>query len=210
MDGVITFPEGVILLIGALVYILYTVLYTEKEPLTVEHVMMKIGDEKEHALEPLHKDKNARPDFAIKDIGLLLLGVAGLVFGSKYLIEAVIQLSTIWNIATSVIAISAVAFGTSLPELLVSGMAALKGNAEVAIGNIFGSNVFNLLVVVGIPALITDLAVESSTLTIGLPFLILATFLFIISGISKKIHRWESAFFILIYIVFIAKLFGLF
>jgi len=210
MDGVITFPEGVILLVAAVVYILYTVLYTEKKPLTVEHVMFKEYPDTDHAFEPLVKDKEARPRFAVKDIGLLIMGIAGLVLGSKYLIEAVIQLSTIWNIATGVIAISAVAFGTSLPELLVSGMAALKGNAEVAIGNIFGSNVFNLLVVVGIPALITDLAVADVTLTIGLPFLVLATFLFIISGISKKIHRWESAFFILIYIVFIAKLFGLF
>ena len=210
MDGVVTLPEGIILLIGAIVYILYTLIYQEKEPLSVENVMLKETKEKEHALEPLEKDKNARPDFAIKDLGLLLLGMAGLIFGSKYLIESVIQLSTILDIGTGVIAISAIALGTSLPELLVSGMAAWRGNAEVAVGNIFGSNAFNLLVVVGIPALITDLHLEEQIFAIGLPFLVLATLLFVITGISRKIHRWESAFFMLIYVVFIAKLFGLF
>lgn len=210
MDGIITLPEGIILLVGAVVYILYTLIYQEKEPLSVENVMIKKSEEKEHALEPITKDKNARPDFALKDLGLLVLGIVGLVFGSKYLIESVIQLSTIWNIATGVIAISAIAFGTSLPELLVSGMAAWRGNAEVAVGNIFGSNAFNLLVVIGIPSLFTSLSLDEKTFTIGLPFLVLATLLFVISGISRKIHRWESAFFLLIYVVFIAKLFGLF
>lgn len=210
LDGVITFPEAIILLVGAVVYILYTLVYQEKQPLTVEKVMLKESSEPEHALEPIHENKNMRPNFTIKDVGLLVLGIAGLVLGSKYLIESVIQLSTIWDIATGVIAISAIAFGTSLPELLVSGMAAWRGNAEVAVGNIFGSNAFNLLVVIGIPALFTNLNLDEKTFTIGLPFLVLATLLFVITGISRKIHRWESAFFMLIYVVFIAKLFGLF
>lgn len=211
IDGVITLPEGIILLVGAVIYILYTLVYKEVEPLTVENVMLRkeVPSEKK-ALEPLVKDPQARPSFILKDIGLLILGISGLVLGSKFLIDAVIQLSTIWNVATGVIAVSAIALGTSLPELLVSSLAAWRGNAEVAIGNIFGSNAFNLLVVIGIPALFTNLPIDEKTLSLGLLFLVVSTFLFIISGISRKIHRWEGAFFILIYIVFIAKLFGLF
>lgn len=209
MDRIVTFPEALILLIAHVVYILYSIFYKDDESVKVEDILVTQQDNTEHALEPLVK-KDPEPRFRVKDVFLILLGGAALVFGAQYLIEAVVNLSATWNIATGVIAVTAVAFGTSLPELLVSGMAAYKGKAEVAMGNIFGSNVFNLLVVVGIPALFKTLIIDEKTFTIGLPFLGIATLLFIISGISRKMHHWEGAFYILIYIVFIAKLFGLF
>jgi Ca2+/Na+ antiporter len=115
-----------------------------------------------------------------KDIGLLILGVAGLVFGAKFLVDSVINLSEILSIATGVITLAAVALGTSLPELLVSIKAAKKGNAETALGNIFGSNAFNLLMVVGTPGLFATLPLDAGTMAIGLPFLFAATLLFVI------------------------------
>jgi len=114
------------------------------------------------------------------------------------------------NIGTGVIAISAVAFGTSLPELIVSIRAAMKHKVEIALGNIFGSNVFNALAVIGIPALVKNLEVDDKTFYIGVPTMALATLLFIISGISKKIYMWEGALYLMLYILFIGKLFALF
>ena len=108
------------------------------------------------------------------------------------------------------IAITAIAVGTSLPELVVSVRAAIKKKYEIALGNIFGSNVFNVLIVAGIPALIKPLAIDSLTFLVGLPFLVIATLLFIISGISRRIHIWEGAMYLLIYILFIVKLLNLF
>ena len=114
------------------------------------------------------------------------------------------------NIATGVIAITAVAVGTSLPELLVSAKAALQEKSEIALGNIFGSNVFNVLVVIGLPGLFRVLPVDSQTFTIGVPTMALATLLFVISGISRRIHMWEGAFYLSVYVLFIAKLFNWF
>jgi cation:H+ antiporter len=80
----------------------------------------------------------------------------------------------------------------------------------VALGNIFGSNVFNALVVIGVPALVRNLSVDEKTFMIGLPIMALATLLFVISGISRRIHLWEGALYLVIYILFIAKLFNWF
>ena len=120
------------------------------------------------------------------------------------------NLSAILNIATGVIAITAVAVGTSLPELLVSAKAALQKKSEIALGNIFGSNVFNALVVIGLPGLFRILPVDNQTFTIGVPTMALATLLFVISGISRRIHMWEGAFYLSVYVLFIAKLFNWF
>lgn len=208
-DGLVTLPEGIVLLVGYAIYFLYTIFYKEDSEIAAEELPMP-AEKNEHVVESLKKKKTDRPKIKFTDIAFLIGGSLGLIFGAQYLIKAVVELSSIWNIAPGVIAISAVAFGTSLPELLVSGMAAYKGNAEVALGNIFGSNIFNMLMVVGIPALITNLEIDERTITIGLPFLIISTILFIFSGISRKIHLWEGVFYILIYLLFIVKLFGIF
>lgn len=134
----------------------------------------------------------------------------GLAIGANYTIESVLKLSELLKISTSLIAITAIAIGTSLPELVVSVRAALKKKYEIALGNVFGSNVFNILLVAGIPAMIRPLVVDDLTFFIGLPFLVIATLLFIISGISRRIHIWEGAMYLLIYILFIAKLCNLF
>jgi cation:H+ antiporter len=188
-DKVINFPEAVILVLTYLIYLLYTIIEGKKEGKS-EHIK--------------------RPKFTKKDFFFLIAGALGLIIGSKYLIQSVVSISEIMGIATGVIALAAVAVGTSLPELIVSVKAALKGQSEIALGNIFGSNAFNLLMVAGVPALFSRLPVDSATYTIGVPALIVVTILFIISGISKRMYMWEGAMYLMLYIFFISKLFNLF
>ncbi len=189
-DGVITTPESFFLLAGVVVYVLYSLFHRE-------------GSTK--ALEPLEK----RPKVALLDWAILIVGFIALIGGANYLIDSVLGLSAMVGISVGVMTILAVAVGTSLPELIVSVKAALNHNAEVAIGNIFGSNIFNLLLVVGISGLFGTQTLDTATVTIALPMLLATTFFFIISGISKKIHTWEGAFYLLAYLLFSAKLFGL-
>ncbi|XKT74781.1 MAG: calcium/sodium antiporter [Patescibacteria group bacterium UBA2163] len=192
-DGVVTPVEGIFLLAGFVVYILYTLLSGN-------------GESAVAALET--EEEKAGKRITLSDIFFLVVGFALLIFGAQYLVESVLVLSQSLGISVGVITLLAVALGTSLPELVVSIKAALSGNAEVSIGNIFGSNIFNLLLVVGVPALITPLAIDTVTLTVALPAMLVATILFVISGLSQRIHSWEGMFYLLLYALFVAKIFG--
>lgn len=201
-DRQVTFGEALLLVVTYGVYSLYSILHKDVD----EHDPTK--PKKEEVIS--EKKKSARPKLKAKDFILLIVGTICLVFGAKYLVESLVNLSSILNIATGVIAITAVAIGTSLPELIVSIRAALQKKSEIALGNIFGSNIFNAFMVVGIPGLFKGLEVDNQTFLVGVPTMALATLLFVISGISKRIHMWEGLFFIAIYILFIAKIFGWF
>lgn len=188
-DANITFIEAIVLLIGYIIYVVSAILYKENKTL----------------VEPVEK-----PKVTPIDIVMLFIGILGLAIGAKYLIDSLVALSEIFQIGAGVIAVTAVAVGTSLPELLVSVKAALKNKAEVALGNVFGSNVFNVFVVIGLPGLFGDIPIDATTMAIAVPTLIIATLLFIFSGISKRIHFQEGALFLIIYVIFTAKLFNLF
>lgn len=191
-DRTVSFGESIFLIAAYFIYLFYTIYSGE-------------GDESKKLF------NFTKPDKVFLLDGLkLLVGVGGLLVGAKYLIDAVIQISTMTNIAPGIISITAVAFGTSLPEIIVSTRAAFAGKTEVAVGNIFGSNAFNALMVVGIPGVwsyATPLTIDDKTFLFGIPAMALATFLFIISGISKNIYRWEGMMFLILYALFTLKLF---
>ena len=195
-QAIITASEGMILVFGYLIYMVYTVLYKEE------------GSEMSPT--QIEENKKNRPKLIPADFILLFLGVILLTFSSNYLVESVIALSELHKIAVGAISIIAVAIGTTLPELFVSVKAVLDGDAEIALGNVFGSNIFNGLMVVGVPAIIGDLPLDRETYMIGVPFMIFATLIFTFSGISKRIHAYEGAFYLLIYGLFIIKIFGIF
>ena len=209
-DKQITFGESLLMLITYGIYLFYTVLHKDTEDTgEITEVLPSRQEKRGHIL--AHKKETfTRPKLIAKDFIPLVVGILGLIFGAKYLIDALVNLSAILNIATGVIAITAVAVGTSLPELLVSAKAALQKKSEIALGNIFGSNVFNALVVIGLPGLFCILPVDNQTFTIGVPTMALATLLFVISGISRRIHMWEGAFYLSVYVLFVAKLFNWF
>ena len=140
----------------------------------------------------------------------IFLSLLFLIISAEILINSSSKLARKIGISPLIIGTTIVALGTSLPELAVSVRAAAQKKYEISLGNIFGSNVFNALVVAGIPALIRPLIIDNLTYLIGLPFLVVATLLFIISGISQKIHNWEGVMYLLLYILFIIKLNGLF
>ncbi len=209
-DGKIVFGEGILLILAFLIYLFYTIFQRREEEITPEiiEVLPSRVERRRKKMEKAGKIKGVEINFKV--FLFLILGMGGLIIGAYYTIESVVKLSEILKISTSLIAITAVAIGTSLPELVVSIRAALKKKYEIALGNVFGSNVFNILLVGGIPALIHPLVVDKITFGIGLPFLFAATLLFVISGISRRIHIWEGLMYLLLYILFIIKLTGLF
>lgn len=212
-DRQITLAESIILLATYGIYFLYIILHKDGEDKIEEsavEVLPSRIDRREHVTQPGKREDVEKPKITSLDIFFLVLGFIGLAVGAKYLIDSVINLSEILNIGAGAIAITAVALGTSLPELLVSAKAAWNKKSEIALGNIFGSNIFNLLVVIGIPGLFKTLMVDEQTYSLGVPVLLAATFLFIISGISRRIHVWEGIMYLVVYVFFIGKLFGFF
>jgi cation:H+ antiporter len=137
-----------------------------------------------------------------KNILFIIFGIIGVVIGAWILIESAITIADFLNIPTFVIALSMVAIGTSLPELVVSSMAAYKGKSDIAIGNVLGSNVFNIFLILGISALVLPL--QASESFYHLIFLLIATFILVpVVHTGHIISRLEGIVFLFLYSFFI-------
>lgn len=139
-------------------------------------------------------------------IGFVVGGLALLALGAKISIDTLTQLGFVFAIPPGIIAITVLAVGTSLPELVVSVRAAYRGENEIALGNILGSNVFNTLFVLGISGLIAPLSPDVLTQELGIPVMVVASVFLFALGISKQVLRWEGIAMLLLYAFFVAKL----
>jgi len=146
-----------------------------------------------------------RPNW--RTYAMLLLGGVLVWLSSDYTITAIQALSTHAGIDPEIIALSAVAVGTSLPEVIVSLNAARKGKSSIAVGNVLGSNVFNTFVVVSVPSFFGEIKVPSSILDFFLPLMVVMTILFGVMSNNKTITRWEGSVLLLFYLLFLGELF---
>ncbi len=153
-------------------------------------------------------NKEDRPGASWKDYLLLLGGVAIVSLSATGVIEAITNISTLLNIAPTVIALSAVAIGTSLPEVAVSLAAARKGKASIAVGNVIGSNIFNVFVVMAIPRFFGPLTIPAEILTVYLPLMIAMTVLMGVMSNNRKITRWEGWMLLLFFGWYLGVLIG--
>ena len=135
-------------------------------------------------------------------IGVLMAaGFVGLLVGSQWVVNGAIQLATALGIRESVVGLTIVAVGTSLPELATSAAAAYRKNADIAIGNVVGSNIFNIFFILGISAVIRPVPFESSA-NIDIGVLVVASLLLLLcmfTGKRRMLDRWEAAVFLVAY-----------
>jgi cation:H+ antiporter len=142
---------------------------------------------------------------------LLLVGFALLIKGADYFVEGSSKIAGLLNVPPILVGLTIVAFGTSSPEATVSIIAAIEGNADVAVGNVVGSNIFNITFVVGITAMINPLKVENATIRKEIPFTFLASIaLFVMMGdlalqnaTVNTISRTEGILLLLFFSVFL-------
>lgn len=179
--GQVTWLEGVILWVLFLLYLRYL------------YMMAKKGKEEEREAERLS---------TAKIIGLILAGVVMIVAGSNFAVEGASNLAKALGISQRFIGLTIVAFGTSLPELVTSVSAARKHNADIAIGNIVGSNIFNILFIVGTTALITPVTFASGFVVDTLIAAAVGILLFVCVARTKELRKKAGIVMLLAYILY--------
>ncbi len=186
-DGIFDFKEGILSVMGLTAYLLYA--YKSKN---------------------INVELTNQPQEKLKFTTLIILfaSVIFLNISAKYTVTNIVEISDMLNISTSAIAASVVAFGTSLPELMVSINAAKKGNLEMSIGNVIGSNIFNTFGIMGVASCIAPIKIDTPTITLSLPVMLASTVLLVFSLQNKAMSRWIGYMFVLFYVLYIVKLFS--
>lgn len=197
LDAVITWNEGIFLLAFFFIFGYYNA---------------TTGDSKQDADELIDlkeqyngNSKHFKLLKSAKYISLILISVIFLALSSKYFIDSILTLADLLNITSSFLIITIASIGTSLPEVITSLAAIRLGNHGMAIGNVFGSNTFNIALVGSLPTFFGDLAVSPKTLSFGIPFLIFATLLAIFATLDNKIQKWEGIAMLFFYGLFLAE-----
>lgn len=139
-------------------------------------------------------------------------GLAGLTLGGRWIVEGAISIATGIGLSEEVVGLSIVAVGTSLPELATSAVAATKKKVDIAVGNVVGSNIFNIFFVLGISATVRPIpfSPQSNIDLFTVVFASLLLFLFMFSGRRRRVDRWEGVVALVFYVGYIAfRLFGI-
>ena len=145
-------------------------------------------------------------NFLIQSL-LLVVGFVMLVKGADWFVDGSSAVARRFGIPQLVIGLTIVAMGTSAPEAAVSITAALKGNADITIGNIVGSNILNILIILGVSSLLTDLQVAKSTIRAEIPFMLVITAVLMIQGRDGVVGAGNGLVLLVLFIVYLAYLF---
>ena len=138
---------------------------------------------------------------------MCIVGLVLLYFGARFFVDGATELAKILGISELMIGLIVVAIGTSLPELCISLMASYRGENELAVSNIVGSNIFNSLFVLGIGALLVDVPVLDTTLMFHMPVMIgLSVLMFLMVYRNNKIGKVSGAILLTVYVAYIAAM----
>lgn len=155
----------------------------------------------------LIRNNKGEDDLEVKDyskarsVVYILLGLALLVAGGRIMVESAVSIARQWGISERIIALTIISVGTSLPELATSVAAAVKKNTDIAIGNVVGSNIFNIFFILGLSAVVYPLPIQDASQFDILVNILANTllFLFIFIGRGRRIVQWEGVLFLLLY-----------
>lgn len=194
-DGSLSRLDGALLFAGVLTYTGFLIYSARKD---------KGGDDDEFAKE-FGLDEAPKPYAWAINLGLIIAGLVLLVTGSNFLVEGAVTLARALGISELVIGLTVVAVGTSLPELATSILAAIKGERDIAVGNIVGSNIFNLLCVLGLASLVSPAAISVSPNALAFDFPVMiavAVACLPIFFAGYRINRWEGLLFLAYYVAY--------
>ena len=182
-DGVIKTPES---LFGLAIFIIYS-LYL------IRNVESNDVEEK----------KKEKVPFPIMSVGILLAACLGIYFGAEYTISSLGKIALSLNVPSSIVALTLLSLGTTLPELVVNISAIRQGKAELAVGNILGSCIFNTLVIPPVASFFGTITIPRDLLVFSLPVMAASGLLFYMLAADKKMSVYEGLLFVVIYLVFV-------
>ena len=192
----ITTGEGILLIVLFVLFIIYTIYMGKKgEEFENKDVLVEVQTDKKYS--------------TIKSIFWIILGIIGLKIGGDLVVNHSVTIAKALNISEKIISLTIIAIGTSLPELVTSVTAAFKGDSDIAIGNILGSNIFNILLILGVSSVITPIkysvSYNNQILVLIIGTIILAIFPFI--GAKNKMTRTNGFAYLVIYAIYMIGLF---
>ena len=193
--NVISRGEGIVLLLLCVLFIIYNL------------IMAKKGNEFDREKVKINKKEEKKINI-LKSLIMIIIGIIGLKFGGDFVVENVRELAISFGISEKLVSLTIVAFSTSLPELITSITATKKGEEDMAIGNIIGSQILNILLIIGVSSVISPIA-YSISYNMDLYILISASILFVLYPfIGKKdtMTRYNGILFVIIYVIYMISL----
>lgn len=191
----ITKIESLLLIILFIIFILYTIFIGLKGS----------SSNKEEKI----SNKDIKNISILKNIIYIILGIVGLKFGGDFIVDNSVIIAEHFKISEKIISLTILAIGTSLPELVTSVTAAIKGNSDIAVGNILGSNIFNILLIVGVSSFINPIS-YNITYNIQLIILLISTMLLSVFSIippKNEVSRFNGIIYLVMYAVYLIILF---
>jgi cation:H+ antiporter len=199
LDGQIGLLDGGILLAGAVAYTVFAIQQSRRES-------REIKDEYAHEF-GLEQAKTGR--WVVLQIIFIILGLALLTLGSRWLVAGAVAMARILGVSELIIGLTLIAAGTSLPEIATSIIASLRNERDIAVGNIVGSNLFNILAVLGLAGIVApaSMSVPAAVLSFDIPVMIAVALACLpIFFIGNRIARWEGGLFLGYYIAYMLYL----
>ena len=197
MDGGIAFMNGLGLFISLLVFLVYCLMTARNPSLPADGEVDKV----------LTEASTGRG----RDVVLVVVGMVGLGVGAEVMVRGAVMIATLLGVSELIIGLSIVAIGTSLPELAASVMSAWKGEMDISVGNVIGSNIFNLLFVLGICPMIQPITIEPRVLSLDFP--IMLAFCVLLIGLLTmmpprlQLDRKRGTLLLGAYLLFVVSLF---
>ena len=191
LNGTLSFLEGLFFVVALVFYVGLLVRRSRKNILELNEEVLK-------------------PGFSVTvSIVMFMVSSVGLYFGADFLVDGASSLAQKWGVSERVISVTIIAFGTSVPELATSVIAAFKKEMDISVGNIIGSNIFNILAILGITGMVKTIPINPAILydvywMLAISFIL---FLFMLPLKNGRIRRWEGAILLILYIAYILSVF---
>ncbi|NUM49562.1 MAG: calcium/sodium antiporter [Flavobacteriales bacterium] len=196
LNEIIGFWEGVVFVLFVISFSVYIIVQSKKNNAT------ESNQEADEIIE------SAKGTAFLKAVFFIIIGCVGLVFGSEFLLKGAVGIAKGYGISERIIGLTLVAFGTSVPELITSCVAAFRKQSDIAIGNLIGSNLFNILFILGTTAVIKDIPISKSSFFTDIYFMLGVSFLiFPLMFFGLKLNRIKGAILFLYYITYVFLLF---